>query len=227
MSSSSSRLSARDLARVPVFPLPNVALFPGASLPLHVFEPRYRQMTEDILAGDRLIVVARLCEGYEADYEGKPAFHPVCGIGRVVQDEARPDGRYDLVVQGLSRVRVTRELPTSRAYRVVSVELLPDQTPSDAYALLSWQRELAGLWEKLRPYLPESVRGLLERAYEVPSAGARIDMLAAAVVADPDERQRFLEELDPSQRSWLLVEKLRNLLSALSAPDVRAQSRLN
>src|SRR5262245_58102592 len=89
-----------------LFPLPNMVLFPHVVQPLHVFEPRYRQMTADALAGDRLIAIVLLKPGWEAEYEGRPTLYPVACLGRVVADQLLPDGRYNLLVRGLSRMKV-------------------------------------------------------------------------------------------------------------------------
>ena len=76
------RLSEQDLAALPVFPLPNVVLFPEAILPLHVFEPRYRELVREVLSGRKLMAVARLKPGFEDDYEGRPPVFDVCGVGQ-------------------------------------------------------------------------------------------------------------------------------------------------
>lgn len=90
----------------PLFPLPNVVLFPQTILPLHVFEPRYRLMMEHALKGDQSLVIALLEPGWESDYYGTP---PVCGIGcvgRIVQHRRLPDGRYDLTLHGERKVAI-------------------------------------------------------------------------------------------------------------------------
>src|SRR6185436_5117887 len=109
-----------------IFPLPDVALFPHAILPLHVFEPRYREMVRDCLAGDRKMAVAALAPGYEADYHGRPAVRPVCGLGEVVAHDGLPDGRSNILLRGTSRVRIIEELPPDRSYRLVRCQRLPD-----------------------------------------------------------------------------------------------------
>src|SRR5450432_1488382 len=98
-----SGLGPHDLAALPVFPLPNAVLFPGALLPLHVFEPRYRSLTRDVLAGRKLMGIARLKPGFEGNYEGRPPLFEVCGIGSVTESVERPDGRFDLTLRGLAR----------------------------------------------------------------------------------------------------------------------------
>src|SRR5262249_58348054 len=81
-----------------LFPLPNLVLFPHVMQPLHIFEPRYRQMTADTLASDRLIALALLRPGWEADYEGKPDLYPVACLGKVVADQKLEDGRYNILL---------------------------------------------------------------------------------------------------------------------------------
>ena len=81
-----------------LFPLPNLVLFPGAMQPLHIFEPCYRQMTADALVGDRLIALALPRPGWEADYVGKPALHPVACVGRILAEQRLDDGFLGLFV---------------------------------------------------------------------------------------------------------------------------------
>src|SRR6516162_1515926 len=105
-----------------LFPLPNVVLFPQVVQPLHIFEPRYRQMTADALADDRLIAPVLLRPGWEADYEGQPAIYSVLCLGRVVAEQRLPDGRFNLLLRGLSRCRIVQELPGEKLYRSARVE---------------------------------------------------------------------------------------------------------
>jgi Lon protease-like protein len=112
-------------ARIPLFPLPDVALFPGLPLPLHVFEPRYRRMVADALEGDRTIGLVILRPGFEADYEGRPAVFPIGCAGRIEEIERRPDGRYDMRLRGVSRFRIVEEHP-GHPYRVATVEPLAE-----------------------------------------------------------------------------------------------------
>src|ERR687888_846338 len=109
-----------------LFPLPNLVLFPHVVQPLHVFEPRYRQMTADALAGDRLIALALLQPGWEEEYDARPAVHPVACLGRVVADQLLPDGKYNLLLRGVSRLRLIEEVPDGRPYRTARAELLGD-----------------------------------------------------------------------------------------------------
>jgi Lon protease-like protein len=221
-----SGLGPHDLAALPVFPLPNVVLFPGALLPLHVFEPRYRALTRDVLGGRKLIAIARLKPGFEADYEGRPPLFSVCGVGIVTESVEHSDGRFDLTLRGLSRVRIVSELPPELPYRQVSAEELED-LPVDPALTSAWQRKLISLWSLLAPHLPESVRDLRALTRGAEGAGAYADRLAAALVGDPDASQSLLAELDPAERLRLLIEKLERMLDSVKPSPPGKRRDLN
>ena len=111
--------------RIPIFPLPEVVFFPDTVLPLHVFEPRYRQMIADCLAGDRWLGVAMLRPGWEKDYQGRPPVHDVAGAGEILQAEVLADGRFNILLDGRARVRILEEEAAER----VSVPCGPGRTP--------------------------------------------------------------------------------------------------
>lgn len=210
------RPTAEDLALLPLFPLPNAVLFPGTELPLHIFEPRYRAMTERALAGSRFILLGRLRPGYEPHYHERPPVFEIAGLGRVTRDVRHADGRFDLVLTGVARVRIASELPPDEPYRLVRGEVLEDAAGAGALAIGAWERKLVELFESLKPHLPESVQDLDALAQGATTPGERIDRLAAALTADPDARQRMLEELDPAERYCLLVAQLTEFATALS-----------
>jgi Lon protease-like protein len=216
-------LEARDLAELSIFPLPQVALFPGAALPLHVFEPRYRELVKHALAGRKLMAVARLKPGFEGDYEGRPPVFEVCGAGAIESCSERPDGRFDLTLRGLARVRIVEELAPARAFRQVRAELLPDVTAASAL-VAAWQAKLGALWVRLAPHLPAPVRDLNALTRGADAAGPYTDRLAAALVADPEASQELLEEPDPAERLRLLTARVQELVDALS-PGSQARDR--
>ncbi|MES1177523.1 MAG: LON peptidase substrate-binding domain-containing protein [Myxococcales bacterium] len=220
------RLSEQDLAALPVFPLPNVVLFPDSTLPLHIFEPRYRELVREVLTGRKLMGVVRLKPGFEEDYEGRPPVFDVCGVGQVVDSVERADGRYDITLRGIARARIVEELPPLRSFRQMHLEELIDGS-SDAAVTSAWQRKLISLWSTLAPHLPESVRDLraLTRGAEGP--GAYADRLAAALVGDPDGSQRLLAELDPAERLRLLTEKLQQVHDSVAPPSPGRRTDLN
>src|SRR5512135_2527783 len=111
--------------RFAIFPLPNVVLFPGTYLPLHIFEPRYRAMTEAALAGDSVIGRVLLRAGSDAMEARAPIFSIGCA-GRIVEHRRLRDGRFQLLLYGVRRFRVVRELASNAPFREVDAELLPD-----------------------------------------------------------------------------------------------------
>ena len=124
---------------VPVFPLPGVVLFPHAVIPLHIYELRYRTMVREALSGERLIAMALLEPGWERDYDGSPAFHPLGCLGRFEEVEWLPNDCYDLRLLGLERVRfgqTVREFP----YRAVRVTPLPQEPYSEDDPLIQIER---------------------------------------------------------------------------------------
>src|SRR3954469_17833453 len=118
-------ISAGSLAAVPLFPLPNVVLFPRAVLPLHIFEDRYKAMTADVLAGNRLIARALRKPGWEKNYYQAPAIEPVVCVGEILSWEQLPDGKYNFLLQGRVRARVMSESKW-KAYRVGELNALEE-----------------------------------------------------------------------------------------------------
>ena len=102
---------------IPIFPLPNVVLFPNVFLPLHIFEPRYREMVADALDGDRMIGMVLLRPGWESDYEGRPPVFPIGCAGLITHHERLPDGRYNIILRGLQKFRIQGE-ENGNSYRV-------------------------------------------------------------------------------------------------------------
>ena len=138
------------LAALPLFPLPRIALFPRAILPLHVFEPRYRAMLADALASHRCIAMAMVLD----EDEDPPAIARVAGVGEVVQHEALPDGRAHILLRGLARV-VLDELPFVSPYRRARARVLIEQPTSvsdvERAALSEADRVLMAGCDALRP----------------------------------------------------------------------------
>jgi Lon protease-like protein len=194
-----------------LFPLPGLVLFPHAVQPLHIFEPRYRQMAADALAGDRLIALVLLQPGWEETYDAIPAVQPVACLGRVAMDQHLPDGRYNLVLRGLARVRIVEELTTDKSYRVARVEILPDEHSDDVDELMSLRTALADL---ILPRVTEGpvrdqLRGLFKS--ELP-LGHLCDVLGFALPLPPEAKQQLLELVSVTCRARLLMEAFQAIL---------------
>ncbi len=186
---------------VPIFPLPNVVLFPHMLLPLHIFEPRYRSMVRDVLSGGGPIVMALLRPGWETQYEGRPPIFPVGGLGRILHHTELPDGRFHVMLVGETRVRLT-EIPCETEYRQGRIDVLEDRL----------EEARAEEREPKRKALIQAHSGVLQtllgRDYaEVPLA-VLCDLLASVLVRDPHERQGLLECLDVDERHDRLARML-------------------
>ncbi len=203
-------------SRLPIFPLPKVQLFPHALLPLHVFEPRYRDMVRDAMAGQRLIALASFEPGYESDYQGRPAVRPIIGIGHVVGHEPLGEGRANIVLRGITRARIERELPPEQSYRLVDAVSLPDEAVGgfdDAAA----RETLVLLADQLALKLPSGGDTLRELARSQPDAGALVDVLSAALVTDPDDRQTLIETADVRARVDRVSDEIATILARLTS----------
>ncbi len=122
------RESFSGVARL--FPVPNLVVFPHVMQPLHIFEQRYREMLEDAIAGDGLIAMALLAPGWEIEYASRPKLVPWACLGKVVAHTRLADGRYNLLLVGLSRVRIIEELDPVRSFRQARVQLADDLEPA-------------------------------------------------------------------------------------------------
>jgi uncharacterized protein len=114
-----------------LFPLPGVVMFPHSILPLHIFEPRYRQMTEDALESDRLITIVQIRPPGEWESPGLPAMERFGCIGRIFKHDRLPDGRFNFLLLGRKRVELTREVPSGKLYRMSEVRVIEDIPPDE------------------------------------------------------------------------------------------------
>src|SRR5262245_382822 len=210
------------LDRLPIFPLPDVVLFPHAIMPLHVFEPRYRAMTRDVLAGDHMLSVVRLRPGFEKDYAGGPPVFDIAGMGEVVQSQAMPDGRFNLLIRGISRIKIERELPPELPYRLVSARALHDEYSGADLGIA--RAALEALADRLSAALPQGGDLLRQVVRDAREPGALSDVLAASVIVDPNARQELLEIVDVADRLQKVSEAVAELLRRLPSPPSGSQA---
>ena len=186
-------------ATIPIFPLPEVVLFPGVARPLLIFEPRYRAMVADALKGDRIIGMVMLRPGFEANYEGRPPIYPVGCAGRITQAQQLEDGRYVIELQGFSKFRVTSE-DQNRPYRLARVDPVEDVAPTRETADLSALRlRLETLLNASDPLDPD----LLSLPDEI-----FVNTVAQNIGMDPGERQNLLEIPGAARRAQALIALL-------------------
>ncbi len=191
-----------------LFPLPNLVLFPHAVQPLHIFEPRYRQMTADALEGDRLIAMALLRPGWEDKYQGRPPLFPMACLGIITADQQLPDGRYNLLLRGVARVEIVEELPGDKPYRLANVRRVHDVEPADEGDARHLRLHLASL---LPPWCAgqEAVLKQFRKLVESPvPLGPFCDILAFSLPLEVAFKQQLLEQRDVAERARLLAEHL-------------------
>ncbi|MBS1766261.1 MAG: LON peptidase substrate-binding domain-containing protein [Acidobacteria bacterium] len=192
-------------AILPLFPLPRVVLFPHAFLPLHIFEPRYRQMTAECLASHQRFILAltKAHEGSDLVPADTPVFETAC-LARIVRSEPLPDGRFNLLVQGQRAVRIS-EVPSSHPFRQTTWEPLPFDGESpwraqDRTAFLECLQQYAARFD-----LAPQVKRLLDLDLDEPLL---LNTLAMALDLDPVEKQFVLEAISVHEEA----ERLRQLL---------------
>jgi len=208
------------LGRLKVFPLPQGVLLPGSGLPLHIFEPRYRELVRVALETDKVMAVARLAPGWEADYEGRPGLLPTAGAGLIEEAERLPDGRYNILVRGVARVQLGPELEAHQPYRELSAVLAPELPARSADHVDTVRRAVLQLTETLPKELAQM---LAVAAARLGDPGLLCDVVAAAVFEDPATLQGVLEAFDVQQRLSLVLGEIGTLLLAARPPDALLQ----
>ena len=224
---------------IPLFPLPDCVLLPHATIPLHIFEPRYRRMITDALHGRKLMALA-VFEGehWKYDYLGHPPVRPCVCVGHIAKYERFPDGRYNLLVQGICRARILRELPPE-AYRqaILQPTEIPGPGAGEAHGVTPWasgthnsgavpggtmEIDLAPQRQALEALFNDPLLNQLTAVSaihnwlcpEIPTA-ALVDLGTMAVCEQREERYRMLSEADPVRRALWLRRHLQSLRSTL------------
>ncbi len=216
-------LSSENLSELAVFPLPSTVLFPGTVLPLHIFEDRYRQMVEDALENDLGIAVAQLKPGRE--FTDRPTVHEIAGAGRIIHAERLEDGRFNVLVHGLHRVRLCEELPRDRLYRKFRAEHVAAASPEALEKAEAGLVKLQSCLLSLQTSVAQSDAQLVEVLSSTPDPVELADILAAAVIPDAEIQQDLLANADLNHRIDVLVDALAEIMVQVGEPPV--QSRLN
>jgi len=203
---------AEALRRLPLFPLPNVVLFPHALLPLHIFEERYRAMTRDILAGARLFAVSLIAPD-ASETDERPPVRPIAGVGEVIMAHELPDGRFNLVVRGRARVHIDEELPSDLPYRLVRATVIPDVPVTDPAEIRDADQALRALVGQLADAV--LLRQMIVEA-ETPSE--LVDAVASALIVNPVLRQRLLETREVGRRIERVTSEIVAMTSRIGVP---------
>jgi len=185
---------------IPLFPLPDVAIFPNVAKPFNIYEERYRTMMTDAIAGDQVIGLVMLRPGFESDYEGRPPVYEI-GCAATIEDyQLQPNGQYYLVLRGLMKFRIISE-DQSRPYRVARVEPLPEVVDPAERPALTAQRE------RIVRLLLDAIPTALEPPIEVTDEDV-INMLAQRLPITTADRQVLLEKDGFFARSQTLIDLL-------------------
>ena len=192
---------------IPIFPLEDVMLFPGMSVPLHIYEPRYKAMVADALKGDRIIGMVLLRPGYEKDYERSPSVFQMGCAGMINEVEELPNGEYNIVLGALTKYRITRE-DASRPYRTAHVTAVVDSTAEADQAALHARRQ------RLEALIRESggrtgLRGVPDGI----SDEGLVNGISQLAHIDELDRERLLEQPTPLTRADALIAILEKMIA--------------
>ena len=195
--------------KVRLFPLPNLVLFPQVMQPLHIFEPRYRELLEDAVAGDRMITLATLAPGWEENGDGRPPLYPVACLGRIAVYHRLKGGAYNVLLVGLRRVRLVRELPQTKGYREAEAALCEDRYPVEHSAVGSaLQRKLRNAFLRILPDLPQAQDQLDQLLGSDVSLGMLTDIISYMLDISLEQKEALLVEGNVHRRAESLLQHL-------------------
>ena len=193
-----------------MFPLPNLVMFQHVMQALHVFEPRYRAMFEEAIEDDRLIALGSLAAGWEGDYEGRPPLRPTACLCRIATHQRTEEGTYNVLVLGVRRLRLVRELPPKKLFRVVESEIIEDFEPAESPpgAATALQQRLLAAFKQAMPRIPNAYEQLDQLLGSQITLGMLADIVAYTIDLDLETKVKLLAECDVFQRTRLLLEAI-------------------
>jgi len=196
---------------VPLFPLPNLVLFPHVIQPLPIFETRYCEMLLSVMESHRMLCLGLLKPGWESEYDGRPPVMPVVCVGQVISHHPLEDGRHNILLQGVGRARILEELPPVRSFREVHIEWLEDDYPA------SMAEHRAEVRSRLVEYFRTRVISASQSAKQLEPLlsgdiplGVLADIVAYAVQLGPIQKQALLETVNVDERAMTLLSTLEN-----------------
>ena len=196
---------AADLPQViPVFPLPGAILLPRGQLPLNIFEPRYLNMIDDAMAGDRIIGMVQPQGGPQR----LPTLSPIGCAGRITSFAETSDGRYLITLTGCARFRLSSELSSQTPYRQIRADFVPFEADLRAPLVDDVGLDRDGLLDALRAYLETRGLDIDWDTAETAPPEALINSLSMALPFDPPEKQALLEAVSLADRSAVLTALL-------------------
>ena len=207
---------------IPLFPLPSTVFYPGTPLPLHIFEPRYRQMTADALEGERKIGMVLLKPDWEAAYFNRPEIFPMGCVGRIEKEIRHPDGKYNFTLVGLRRFRILREVD-GKLYRCAEIDLLEEQNEQEIGEKPNVTRD--GLIERYREFtslIPKNNSLKEEPDWNLGNLLSQfVDRFAYRLDLSLEQKQTFLEEQDVLRRAEVLHDFLKMKIDLVRLSKIR------
>lgn len=194
-------MKTNTLTRLSIFPLPGALLFPGMQLPLHVFEQRYRALVSDAMARDRRIAMIQPRRPEQGGTSEKPPLFRVGCIGRIANVEALDDGRYNLVLEGVARFRLIRELDVTTPFRQVEAELI-EEAEDNSFGIA----DRASLELEARRFADAQGYAVDWEAVTRLDDEALVNGIAQIAPFDAAAKQALLEAADLGQRAELIVQ---------------------
>ena len=207
---------------IPLFPLPSTVFYPGTPLPLHIFEPRYRQMTADALEGERKIGMVLLKPDWGAAYFDRPEIFPMGCVGSIEKEIRHPDGKYNFTLVGLRRFRILREVD-GKLYRCAEIDLLEEQNEQEIGEKPNVTRD--GLIERYREFtslIPKNNSLKEEPDWNLGNLLSQfVDRFAYRLDLSLEQKQTFLEEQDVLRRAEFLHDFLKMKIDLVRLSKIR------
>jgi len=197
---------------IPLFPLSTVVLFPHTLLPLHIFESRYKQMIMDVAEQEKIIGMALLKPGWEKGYLGNPEVFDVMGMGRIVNIAPLEEGRYNIVLYGLRRVKVV-EMVKETPYRAARVEILRDEHCMNEPQLRQKVIHLVSAWNDLLGPDRESFKINIDPSLPLEYL---LDVIASTQLSNVFEKQNLLQEMSLRKRAEKVIEHIETKFEVVS-----------
>ena len=207
MADSTAPPNANATARL--FPLPNLVLFPQIVQGLHIFEPRYRQLMADTLASDMQFALVLLKPDWENDYDARPPIEAIACLGKVIAHEKMNDGRYNLQLRGMSRIRILEELDDDKPYRTARFEPLSDIVPSQMSELTALRNDVGTAILARFPEGGTTHTQIEELIHSDTPLGPLCDIFAYSLPLPLELKQQLLAECDVAARASQLAAALR------------------
>ncbi len=195
--------------RVRLFPLPELVVFPHAMQPLHIFEPRYCEMLAESLEGDRLIAMATLTGGLPSLASQLPPIASTVCLGKIISHAELEDDRHNILLVGMRRAKVLREIDAGRPFRMAEVQIADDiYPPSGTEGRLELKRSLLGAFGDVIPVSKSVQQNLHELMAGQMSLGPITDIIAYTLPFDAEQKLKLLADPDVDSRAAELVRLL-------------------